>query len=48
MPSGDRHDTKGYGLGLSYVKAITELHGGQVHVSSVIGEGSTFTVQLPE
>lgn len=48
VPSGDRHDTKGYGLGLSYVKAITELHGGQVHVSSVIGEGSTFTVQLPE
>lgn len=47
VPSGDRHDTKGYGLGLSYVKAVTELHGGTVALSSIVGGGSTFTIKLP-
>ncbi len=45
--TGNRHDVKGFGLGLSYVKAITEAHGGRVSVSSALGQGSTFTVEFP-
>ncbi len=47
VPTGDRHDTKGYGLGLSYVKAVAELHGGTVRVVSTPGAGSAFFVRLP-
>ena len=38
---------QGAGLGLSLVKRIIEAHGGRIHVASVPGEGSTFTVTLP-
>jgi signal transduction histidine kinase len=38
---------RGLGLGLSLVKAIVQAHGGSVAVSSVVGEGSRFTVRLP-
>jgi signal transduction histidine kinase len=37
----------GTGLGLSLVRNAVERHGGAVRVSSVLGEGSTFTVELP-
>ena len=37
----------GSGLGLSIVKVLTEMHGGQVEVRSVLGQGSTFSVFLP-
>lgn len=47
VPSGDIHDVKGYGLGLSYVKAIVTLHGGTATVSSREKEGSIFTIFLP-
>jgi len=45
--TGNRHDVKGFGLGLSYVKAIVDAHGGKVSVDSTLGEGSVFTVEFP-
>ncbi len=45
---GDRSRTKqGLGLGLNYVKAVIEAHGGQVSVTSSLQEGSCFEVRLP-
>lgn len=45
--TGNVHNTKGYGLGLSYVKLIMDMHHGKVSFHSTEGQGSTFILTLP-
>lgn len=48
VPQGNRHNAKGYGIGLFYVKTIVEKHGGSVTVESTPHEGTIFTIKLPK
>ncbi len=47
VPNMDRHNVKGYGLGLSYVAQIIKLHNGTINVSEGSNKGSVFTIKLP-
>lgn len=48
VPTGDKHDVKGFGIGLNYVRRVVKQHHGKIQLKSQLKSGSTFRVFLPK